>query len=252
MSGEPLDTLSPEAIKFCRSVGSQATTVTEIVGQHDPRVFAAIQRGIDAANQEADSGTHRIQKWIILEKDFSIRGGELGEWPESQWPWHWEAGPWLMSRATWALRSRALFWGSEGLRRQPGIGRGTLPPPAAWCPALPKHVHVDTHNVHSPPSLLGQPLRPGTKAKLLTTALWLPLLQPLLSLSPPRQGKATHPGSGPQPQPWEPVAWSRTGLVALHSSTTERVSPSSTGPTTKMKRYFITQKYRKQIENLYQ
>nr|KAF6400210.1 acyl-CoA synthetase bubblegum family member 2 [Rousettus aegyptiacus] len=78
VSGEPLDKLSPEAIKFCRSVGSQATTVTEIVKQHDFRVYAAIQKGIDAANQEANSGVHRVQKWAILEKDFSVRGGELG------------------------------------------------------------------------------------------------------------------------------------------------------------------------------
>ncbi|XP_023394368.1 long-chain-fatty-acid--CoA ligase ACSBG2 [Pteropus vampyrus] len=78
ITGEPLDKLNSEAIKFCQSVGSQATTVTEIVVQHDLRVYAAIQRGIDAANQEANSGTHRVQKWVILEKDFSIWGGELG------------------------------------------------------------------------------------------------------------------------------------------------------------------------------
>lgn len=86
VSGEPLDKLSPEAIKFCRSVGSQATTVTEIVKQHDFRIYAAIQKGIDAANQEANSGVHRVQKWAILEKDFSVRGGELGERRGSQWP----------------------------------------------------------------------------------------------------------------------------------------------------------------------
>jgi long-chain-fatty-acid--CoA ligase ACSBG len=79
MSGEPLDKLSPEAINFCLSVGSQASTVTEIVKQRDPLVYTAIQRGIDAVNQEATSNAQRIHKWIILEKDFSIQGGELGE-----------------------------------------------------------------------------------------------------------------------------------------------------------------------------
>nr|XP_020022125.1 long-chain-fatty-acid--CoA ligase ACSBG2-like [Castor canadensis] len=78
MSGEPLDKLSPEAINFCLSVGSQASTVTEIVKQRDPLVYTAIQRGIDAVNQEATSNAQRIHKWIILEKDFSIQGGELG------------------------------------------------------------------------------------------------------------------------------------------------------------------------------
>ncbi|XP_076977090.1 long-chain-fatty-acid--CoA ligase ACSBG2-like isoform X2 [Tamandua tetradactyla] len=77
-SGEPLDKLTPEAAAFCQKLGSQATTVTEIVRPQDPLVFAAIQKGIDAVNQEAISNAQKIQKWVILEKDFSIAGGELG------------------------------------------------------------------------------------------------------------------------------------------------------------------------------
>lgn len=78
-SGGPLDKLSTEAINFCRSLGSQASTVTEIVRQQDPLVYAAIQQGIDAVNLEAISEAQQIRKWAILEKDFSIQGGELGE-----------------------------------------------------------------------------------------------------------------------------------------------------------------------------
>ncbi|XP_004482294.1 long-chain-fatty-acid--CoA ligase ACSBG2-like isoform X2 [Dasypus novemcinctus] len=78
VSGEPLDKLSPEATAFCQKLGSPATTVSEIVRLQDPRVFTAIQKGIDAVNQEAISNAQRIQKWVILEKDFSIAGGELG------------------------------------------------------------------------------------------------------------------------------------------------------------------------------
>ena len=48
MTGEPLDTLNWEAIKFCREVGSQATTVSEILDLRDPMVYAAIQKGINA------------------------------------------------------------------------------------------------------------------------------------------------------------------------------------------------------------
>ncbi|KAB1259107.1 Long-chain-fatty-acid--CoA ligase ACSBG2, partial [Camelus dromedarius] len=91
-SGEPLDNLTWEAIKFCRDVGSQASTVTEIVELQDPLVYMAIQKGINAVNQQAISNAQKIQKWVILEKDFSIGGGELGEWPGSQWPWPLEAG----------------------------------------------------------------------------------------------------------------------------------------------------------------
>uniref|UniRef100_A0A8C9PQK9 long-chain-fatty-acid--CoA ligase n=1 Tax=Spermophilus dauricus TaxID=99837 RepID=A0A8C9PQK9_SPEDA len=80
VSGAPLNKLSSEAVHFCRSLGSQADTVTEIVRQQDPLIYEAIQQGIDAVNLEATSEAQRIHKWVILEKDFSIPGGELGEW----------------------------------------------------------------------------------------------------------------------------------------------------------------------------
>lgn len=113
-SGEPLDNLTWEAIKFCRDVGSQASTVTEIVELQDPLVYMAIQKGINAVNQQAISNAQKIQKWVILEKDFSIGGGELGEWPGSQWPWPLEAGSLLVSSGMWALRRCVFFWESEG------------------------------------------------------------------------------------------------------------------------------------------
>lgn len=78
---EPLDKLTPEAIQFCREVGSKATTITEIVGQKDKAVYRAIQEGIDKVNSEAVSNAQRIQKWTVLSKDFSIAGGEMGETP---------------------------------------------------------------------------------------------------------------------------------------------------------------------------
>lgn len=133
MTGEPLDTLNLEAIKFCREVGSQATTVSEILDLRDPMVYAAIQKGINAVNQKAISNAQKIQKWVILEKDFSISGGELGEWPgEFQ---HLEAGPLMVSRALWVLRRHILFWESEGLWDQLPT-KGWLHG-GRWCPPPP-------------------------------------------------------------------------------------------------------------------
>lgn len=77
-TGEPLDRLTWEAIRFCRDAGSQATTVSEILELRDPLVYTAIQKGINAVNQCTISNAQKIQKWVILEKDFSISGGELG------------------------------------------------------------------------------------------------------------------------------------------------------------------------------
>ncbi|XP_021074084.1 long-chain-fatty-acid--CoA ligase ACSBG2 [Mus pahari] len=78
MSGEPLNKLSMEAKTFCQTLGSQAATVSDILKSRDPVVYTAIQYGIDLVNQQALSDSHRIRKWIILEKDFSLQGGELG------------------------------------------------------------------------------------------------------------------------------------------------------------------------------
>jgi len=38
----------------------------------------AIQAGIDRVNANAVSNASKIQKFILLEKDFSVSGGELG------------------------------------------------------------------------------------------------------------------------------------------------------------------------------
>ncbi|NXW95484.1 ACBG2 ligase, partial [Alopecoenas beccarii] len=77
-TGEPGDDLTPEAVEFCQKLGSKATKVSEIVGGKDKAVYAAIQKGISAVNERAVSNAQKVQKWVLLEKDFSIFGGELG------------------------------------------------------------------------------------------------------------------------------------------------------------------------------
>ena len=51
----PTDVLTPEAAEWCRSIGSNATTVTDILSGPDSSVFEAIQAGIDVANKSAVS-----------------------------------------------------------------------------------------------------------------------------------------------------------------------------------------------------
>lgn len=79
-SGDPEDELSPDAVEFCRKLGSNATRVSEIAGGRDRAIQAAIQEGINRVNEKATSNAQRIQKWIVLGRDFSVGGGELGEW----------------------------------------------------------------------------------------------------------------------------------------------------------------------------
>ncbi|XP_066941588.1 long-chain-fatty-acid--CoA ligase ACSBG2-like [Macrobrachium rosenbergii] len=77
-TGEPMGTLQPLALDWCKSVGSQAKTTRDILEGPDEKVMRAIQAGIDRTNSKAISNAQRIQKWQILPKDFSIPGGELG------------------------------------------------------------------------------------------------------------------------------------------------------------------------------
>ncbi|XP_009915523.1 long-chain-fatty-acid--CoA ligase ACSBG2 isoform X2 [Haliaeetus albicilla] len=77
-TGEPGDDLTPEAIEYCQKLGSKATKVSEIISSKDKAIYAAIQKGILAVNEGAVSNAQKVQKWVLLEKDFSLAGGELG------------------------------------------------------------------------------------------------------------------------------------------------------------------------------
>ena len=76
---EPEDNLTGDAIAWCKSVGSDATTLSQILESKDSKIYEGIQAGIDKANEESVSRAQKIQKWKILDKDFTIPGGELGK-----------------------------------------------------------------------------------------------------------------------------------------------------------------------------
>lgn len=92
--------LTSEAIAFCRQLRSPSTRLSDIIDDGDPVVMEFIGQGIVAANAEAASDSARIAKWAILETDFSVAGGELGErarlgkrsWPQR--PGRAPAGGW--------------------------------------------------------------------------------------------------------------------------------------------------------------
>uniref|UniRef100_A0A8B9GCN6 Long-chain-fatty-acid--CoA ligase ACSBG1 n=1 Tax=Amazona collaria TaxID=241587 RepID=A0A8B9GCN6_9PSIT len=77
-TSEPTDILTEEARDFCQKTGSKATKVSEIVATRDQAIYQAIQEGIDKVNMNATNRVHCIQKWMVLPRDFSISGGELG------------------------------------------------------------------------------------------------------------------------------------------------------------------------------
>ncbi|CAB1319530.1 unnamed protein product [Coregonus sp. 'balchen'] len=77
-NGEPTDELTPESVAFCQQHGVTATKASEIIASKEPAIYKAIQEGIERVNAKATSNAQRVQKWVILDRDFSISGGELG------------------------------------------------------------------------------------------------------------------------------------------------------------------------------
>ncbi|XP_022047181.1 long-chain-fatty-acid--CoA ligase ACSBG2-like [Acanthochromis polyacanthus] len=77
-NGDPTDELTAEALEFCRQNGIAATKVSEIVANKEPAFYTAIQEGIERVNARSTSNAQKVQKWVILDRDFSITGGELG------------------------------------------------------------------------------------------------------------------------------------------------------------------------------
>ncbi|KAM4616213.1 long-chain-fatty-acid--CoA ligase ACSBG2-like [Polymixia lowei] len=77
-NGDPTDELTPEAVAFCQERGVTATKISEITANKEPAIYQAIQEGMERVNARSTSNAQKIQKWIILQRDFSVAGGELG------------------------------------------------------------------------------------------------------------------------------------------------------------------------------
>ncbi|KAM0732663.1 Long-chain-fatty-acid--CoA ligase ACSBG2 [Formica fusca] len=77
-TGEPLDTLNPDVLKWAKSIGSNAETVTDVISSRDPFIYEEIDKAIKRANAHAISNAQKVQKFEILPHDFSIPTGELG------------------------------------------------------------------------------------------------------------------------------------------------------------------------------
>lgn len=67
---------------FCRQHGVTATKVSEVIASKEPAIYQAIQKGVERVNARATSNAQKVQKWIILERDFSVIGGELGQFKD--------------------------------------------------------------------------------------------------------------------------------------------------------------------------
>eukprot|EP00090_Calanus_glacialis_P035966 TRINITY_DN61364_c0_g1_i1.p1 TRINITY_DN61364_c0_g1~~TRINITY_DN61364_c0_g1_i1.p1 ORF type:complete len:121 (+),score=32.30 TRINITY_DN61364_c0_g1_i1:56-364(+) len=76
----PTDKLEPLAAAWVKSVcGEEIGTVSELVASNGwEKVKNEIDAGIERANEKAVSNVARVKKWKLIEKEFSVDGGELG------------------------------------------------------------------------------------------------------------------------------------------------------------------------------
>ena len=72
---QPTDKLDATCLLAMQAIGSSATTVAE--AKADPEVAKAVQEGIDRANAAAASRAQKVQKFVVLDTELSVPGGEL-------------------------------------------------------------------------------------------------------------------------------------------------------------------------------
>ncbi|OAF67225.1 hypothetical protein A3Q56_05054 [Intoshia linei] len=75
---ESTSELEESVISWCRKLGSNTKTIEPIYKKDDDLINMKITKAFETINSKATNNVHKIKKWVILEKDFSILGGELG------------------------------------------------------------------------------------------------------------------------------------------------------------------------------
>lgn len=73
--GNPRDELDEQALIVAKEIGSSATTVSQ--AKTCEKFNSYLDAQVKAANSEAASRAQNVNKWVILNKDFTIPGGEL-------------------------------------------------------------------------------------------------------------------------------------------------------------------------------
>jgi len=77
---KPTDVLDPVTVAWVRSIsGEEVTTVAMLVRSSGwEKIQKMIDRGIEEANEVAVSNVAKVKKWKLIEKEFSVDGGEIG------------------------------------------------------------------------------------------------------------------------------------------------------------------------------
>ena len=74
-TGAPLDRLAPDALFISKQIGSSVTTVSQAAA--DPLWKKYLNDGMKTANGKTTSNAQVVQKWRLLQADFTVHTGEL-------------------------------------------------------------------------------------------------------------------------------------------------------------------------------
>ena len=74
-TGIPTDQLASDALFVCDQIGSSAKTVADV--KSDPLWTTYFNEGMAKANDKSTSNAQRVQKWVLLDQDFSEKMGDL-------------------------------------------------------------------------------------------------------------------------------------------------------------------------------
>ena len=61
-TGVPSDDLTPFAIEYCQSIGSNAKTVSEVLSTKDEKIMNVINEGIERANEHSVSRAQKVRR----------------------------------------------------------------------------------------------------------------------------------------------------------------------------------------------
>ena len=75
-TGEPLDKLTPSTQAQIAQLGSQCTTVSEIIQQRDKAVYDAIQRGINTVNDHTYDSYVSVESVCLTEYSVTVHYGQ--------------------------------------------------------------------------------------------------------------------------------------------------------------------------------
>jgi len=76
-ANQPTDVLHPNVIQWARSLGSKATTVSQLLKEKSEAIDASIMKSIQKVNNKADHNALKVHKFMVAPRDFTLAGGEL-------------------------------------------------------------------------------------------------------------------------------------------------------------------------------